>query len=353
MVNVLFVLALALVGGGFYSIYWGIPLIVMERGWTWIIAGSMFASSGFIVFALALIVRALHRLPDHLEAAHPELVPDVEAVAAAAPRTALRPALPDLPGQAPKAPSVPPLVPLKDDEADGVSKPAGEKAPERAVPVRAERDTPIVPPAGRDGAVEPLDERDTRITVSETMAPPPRVPLPLGSRPAQPDEAARTSRIGALFGRVRDRAAPPVPPILPEPAEATADVPIRTERPGPLRPERPDPLRPEPAEPPRPEWPERPEPLRAERPEPRPPAPEPAEEPLEEALDEPVDEPASTPASEAAQAASPTVVGTYTAGSTLYVMYSDGSIEAETATGVLRFASLDALKEHVSKGEMS
>ncbi|MBS7698436.1 MULTISPECIES: hypothetical protein [unclassified Chelatococcus] len=47
----------------------------------------------------------------------------------------------------------------------------------------------------------------------------------------------------------------------------------------------------------------------------------------------------------------PTVVGTYSAGGNLYVMFSDGSIEAETSRGTYRFRSLDELKAYVAASE--
>ena len=45
--------------------------------------------------------------------------------------------------------------------------------------------------------------------------------------------------------------------------------------------------------------------------------------------------------------AEPAVIGRYTSGNTTYVMFADGSIEAETPTGILRFASLADLKVYV------
>ncbi|WP_210485592.1 hypothetical protein [Microvirga antarctica] len=44
------------------------------------------------------------------------------------------------------------------------------------------------------------------------------------------------------------------------------------------------------------------------------------------------------------------VIGTYNSGENKYVMYSDGSIEAETPQGFFRFASLDELKEFIAAG---
>jgi hypothetical protein len=46
----------------------------------------------------------------------------------------------------------------------------------------------------------------------------------------------------------------------------------------------------------------------------------------------------------------PTIVGTYDAGGNHDVMFSDGSIEADTPNGVFRFASLDELKDFIASG---
>ena len=44
------------------------------------------------------------------------------------------------------------------------------------------------------------------------------------------------------------------------------------------------------------------------------------------------------------------VVGTYKSGDNKYVMFSDGSIEAQTPSGVFHFSSLDELKEFIAAG---
>jgi hypothetical protein len=46
--------------------------------------------------------------------------------------------------------------------------------------------------------------------------------------------------------------------------------------------------------------------------------------------------------------ASPQVIGRYAAGASSYVLFSDGSIEAETDTGAMRFATLDDFKSYVA-----
>jgi hypothetical protein len=45
-----------------------------------------------------------------------------------------------------------------------------------------------------------------------------------------------------------------------------------------------------------------------------------------------------------------TIIGTYNSGDNKYVMFSDGSIEAQTPSGTFRFQSLDELKEFIAAG---
>ena len=51
-----------------------------------------------------------------------------------------------------------------------------------------------------------------------------------------------------------------------------------------------------------------------------------------------------------APAEEPTVIGTYSSGGNSYVMFSDGSIQADTPTGAYRFKSLDELKDFIAAG---
>ncbi|GJE50561.1 hypothetical protein GOFOIKOB_3610 [Methylobacterium tardum] len=137
---------------------------------------------------------------------------------------------------------------------------------------------------------------------------------------------------------------------------APASVPLAAEPPKPVEPE-PTPLFPmppvtrdEPAIAPEPESkPEAPQPARAIAPEddlfaaPEEP-PEPKDEPpsLRPSLDT-VPEPDPKPETR-------TVVGRYASGGNTYVMFEDGSIEAETPRGRFTFASLDELKAFVDGG---
>jgi hypothetical protein len=62
--------------------------------------------------------------------------------------------------------------------------------------------------------------------------------------------------------------------------------------------------------------------------------------------------PAATapPALEKPAEASRTIIGTYNSGGNAYVMFSDGSIEADTPTGRYTFQSLDELKDFIAAG---
>lgn len=69
----------------------------------------------------------------------------------------------------------------------------------------------------------------------------------------------------------------------------------------------------------------------------------------------PVDpEPASDPAEQLESAAAGTsIVGRYASGGNSYVMYSDGSIEADTPAGKRRFTSMDELKDFAAANRSS
>lgn len=78
---------------------------------------------------------------------------------------------------------------------------------------------------------------------------------------------------------------------------------------------------------------------------------EPAPEPVRETVREPAyaaAEAAPAPAPEASEPApSSAIIGRYEADETSYIMYADGSIEAQTHSGVYRFASMAELKAFI------
>ena len=77
------------------------------------------------------------------------------------------------------------------------------------------------------------------------------------------------------------------------------------------------------------------------------PEPEPEPEPVAAAEPEPQPEPEPVKASESAPRSD--IIGSYEAHGTHYTMYADGSIDAETAHGVYRFASMEELKRFIER----
>ncbi|HKH95132.1 MAG TPA: hypothetical protein VKA39_01275 [Beijerinckiaceae bacterium] len=227
MVVVLYAVASAMVLGGAAAAIHGYGIIMVERGWTLVIAGAVLASGGAVLAGVAQLgsrVAAIQRDTARLWERFGRLDPA---------------ALPTSPTVSPAPLSLAPRGPV--DLAD-----------------------PPVDPAPEPGMAEP--------TAS-----------PAAEHPAS--------------GRTRPKVAAAPEPLL-------SDVPLRgTTGPGDAPDERPAPA---------------------------------AEASRNDAPPEPSDKPA--------------VVGTYDSGGNHYVMFSDGSIEADTPTGVFRFASLDELKDFIASG---
>src|ERR671917_2509314 len=62
MVLALYVVAGVMVAGGLLAIYSGSDIIVMERGWTMVIAGSVMAASGALLAGIATAVARLQTI---------------------------------------------------------------------------------------------------------------------------------------------------------------------------------------------------------------------------------------------------------------------------------------------------
>ena len=72
-------------------------------------------------------------------------------------------------------------------------------------------------------------------------------------------------------------------------------------------------------------------------------------EQVAEPAPEPHDEVACDEPAEPAPPSTPAILGQYEANGARYTMYVDGSIDAETAHGVYRFASMDELKQFLER----
>ena len=229
MVVALFVVAFAMVVAGMAAIYDGYAIIVMEKGWTKVISGTVAASAGFVLFGITAALAQLKRIGR-----------DLAHVRESAGRL-------DAPFPAPPQPLAGRTAPEVDEALT-----AGALGPAASEPDASGSSSP-------GGAAEPSRQDKAAAVASETPQPDTRAPRLSGS--SEPAFEQRDERA-----------------VGPSGEEPQA---------GPKK---------------------------------------------------PVDAP------------SPTVVGTYSSGGNTYVMYSDGSIQAETPTGRFRFDSLDELKAFIAAG---
>jgi hypothetical protein len=236
MVIALYMFALAMIVGGAAVVAQGYGIILNERGWTMVIAGTVAATGGFVLFGIA-VVAARRRGVERELAALGQRAGRLDAGALA-----------------------PPPLPRRTEPA--VESPRGETLPAERLPAEPQASPP------------PADEGP-----------------PLGDTPER--AVMRAADVIPEPPAAEVEAAPAKPALVAEPT------------PGPA------PAEAAPAEP---------------------------EPPAEEA-------PAPAPAP-----AAPTVIGTYNSGGNSYVMFSDGSIEADTPSGRFRFASLDELKDFIAAG---
>lgn len=255
MVIALYGVAFAMVVGGLAALSQGYGIIMVERGWTMVIAGTTAVAGGAILAGIAYTAAQLVAIQGRLATLGERL------------------------GRADETDFVP-------DTSEGSILPRLAGALKGASPAAlAAAGGDFEPALDRDAArasAQPEKEGD------DAVAEPPRVEPPARVEPVRRSETARPGRIF-------------------EEADVWADEPAKT----PELPPRPDRER---------------SPLRS--------APESATGPRPGASGEPA----------------PTIIGTYDSGGNRYVMYSDGSIEADTPSGVFRFKSLDELKEFIAAG---
>ena len=289
---------------GVYAMASGFPVIEVERGWAMVISGAVLLSGGLVVAALGIVVRTINGLkggfltvaaPSHHDV--PSLAPSVVA-------TPAQQAAEPVPAFAVAAPAV----------AAVLATSAGYGAGHEAAPHEAAE--PHHEPEVREPAVEPVDH-----------VPEDHSPEPVAAEPA-PHEMFERKPFGQGWHEqdfsAFDLDAPhePVAVHTPEPPSAP--------EPHPLEPrEVPSALdHAEPAHEPTPVH-----------------VSEPAPEPVVDHAAEPVADAPSTALETPPNSLS--VIGRYDSDGTSYVMYSDGSIEAQSETGVFRFNSMAELKAFI------
>jgi hypothetical protein len=363
------VLGLLLLGGGSYAIYDGWPYLMIERGVTEVIVGSIAIGTGLIMLSLAWVLRQVRALRQALTTAIVARAeaPPLPAAAIGAVAVAQAAAAPEG-TSAPEAVEAPPspgerdlfgaLVArsLPEQEPVAESEPAAAAAEDvEPLPDMFDEALPAPQPA------EPLVEAEAD-SHEPAETPPSAVEEQSAGGADEQDEfsALRESLAGHLdepaheAGRIEPSFSPEPDPFAA--AEAWMD------RASPRREpwlDHPPVDEPAPVETPAPPWPPRTEApafdAPADEPEAQPAADaveEPAEEAVESVIAEVEPEPAAEPEEEAAPGAPAAsdegVIGAYQVGDAHFTLYADGSIRARTPDGEYSFASMDELKVYLA-----
>ncbi len=393
---------------GIYGLVIGESIIQVERGWATFIAGAVAGAAGLVILAIAALIDRVDQLSSVLSGTQisprdelPDSFPPAPPIFAPVVTQATEPDVQETRDFVPRAPMFRDAPSLRVElapepvvEPAPIVEPAVEAEPEKIERPAALRDFKFVfpplddekpePPSFESApAIEPEPKQFTSLSHDEEKVEP-LVPS---------DKPANRFNLGWLRRNKTDEPLPvrdePAPFVVPEPApQAEAEVIIETfeaslsPQPEPdvepqivpdVMPE-PEP-QPEPDMPPQAEWAPVPEPAPAKTPDPfssdwleralagtdesedTPPpqrfvppsqrralseeAAVPAPEPVAEAEAEAVED---APAADA-----PVEIGRYSANDVAYVMFSDGSITAETAAGTFRFSSLIELKDFIER----
>lgn len=304
MIIALLALAFAMIVGGLLAAFFGWDIVLVERGWTMVIAGSITAASGALLLGIAAAVSKLAQIEHRLSMLRGGFAEDE--------LTATRASTGALAGMGMAGGLAAGQAAAADDEHPDESQPTLPLFEEEE---RRERDEATVSvgewPEDRDAAPiisfpprtvsvspSPSDEEESDLKVPDFL---------LADRDRDDEEEARVAETALDVDLQEKEDREPEPRDLDESDQDVQPVPD-------LEPE----------------------------PEPTPDIEPVAEEDDQEALREeelPFDE--TRP---------PAVIGTYNSGDNKYVMFSNGSIEAQTPSGVFRFQSLEELKEFIAAG---
>lgn len=400
-----FALGTILIVGGVWGIWRGAGYIQLEWGWTSVISGTVAVTGGVLTLAIGCVLRRLDGLQDAVlrgalgvGVGHPAVAAPLEPVAEPMPlgvvsaaSTAGEPSPSTSAGPALQAAEAISLDVLEREERRGVAERA--EAPPRPELRHAEAAASQPPPevfhAADQGPADDMvktagvsDEPELDAAIEELLAEergraPPQPEglvgaasadiqeVPAAAQRSEPEEPLqRSRRWRGLFSRRERRFAstPPADGSAIEPSWERQDEQTTTES--------------EPAAAPE-QMPAQSPPVPADS------IPRTGDDWFDRALsgvdeaDEPADQSAKqtrsrdgaraedgggssyevqpsaveAPPPAAPPPAEPAVIGRYTSGNTTYVMFADGSIEAETPSGILRFASLADLKVYVEGGQ--
>jgi hypothetical protein len=345
MVIALLALAVAMIAGGLVAVVQGYDIVLLERGWTLVISGSVCATGGALLIGLTMVLFRLGRIQaelvrtrDRMGQAQPGLPPSeaLESMPAVssgllARGTGVSSSMPGVDGD--EQPTLP-LFMRRDREDE--NEPAADAAPERdeaPVPTATLPDVPArndnrVPrlnlPRYLFGGRDKREAEEPEAAADEPDFDADEPEFDLGRIARESERKRRAENAGNLV----------FPPVTAEgrAREEAGDREEARDREGARDLE-------EDQEPSRDE----------ERGGDNPPSSVRAVSDTAPARDERKSEPdddgdLSRPESQRS------VVGTYNSGDNRYVMFSDGSIEAETPEGLFRFSSLDELKDFIASG---
>jgi hypothetical protein len=307
MIIALLALAFAMILGGLFAAFFGWDIVLVERGWTMVIAGSVTAASGALLLGIAAAVSKLAKIETRLRQLQSGFGEDAILGAQTSTKDL---SLASLSGglvagkaaaeadEGGRPDEAQPTLPLFEDES--VREASKEEVKTAEWPEEPRVPEPVVPfPPRTSLSPAPSHEEDE---------PDMKVPdFLLAGRARDEDEEPRVIDGADIQQRDLDDRGPEPhqPDERDERQEAAVDIVSDLE-------------------------------------------PETGREPAvtadaetEAEFEDETDSDASRPA---------VVVGTYNSGDNKYVMFSDGSIEAQTPSGVFRFKSLDELKEFIAAG---
>ena len=314
MIIALLALALAMILGGLLAAFFGWDIVLVERGWTMVIAGSITAASGALLLGIAAAVSKLAKIEKGLSGLRAGSGIDEFGVGHRVPG-ALAGA--GLVGGLAAAEAAGAFEESTAEESKDESQPTPPLFEEQE---RRERDEPEDKPVV--AVAEWPEHRDAAPVIP---FPPRTTPVVL---PAE-DEQEQDLKVPDFLLADRQRNDEEGPLV----AEPGLDVEV-FERDDEREPEAQDRDRSD----------EAPESLADIDPEAE--AQRSDEPPAVEADEEAFAENEATSVEEGPA----TIIGTYNSGDNKYVMFSDGSIEAQTPSGTFRFQSLDELKEFIAAG---
>jgi hypothetical protein len=364
MTLVLMAVGLLVTAAGFLTIGFGIPINAFSLGNTLIISGTVATASGLILIGLAAVLSQLRRIAEALRSKAPVRAAEKAEVVTPAPRVSPEPA-PIQPLPTPIQPPLPEPVAAEPPRAPEPRVPEQPFAPEPRFPATASEVSP--------GPLDWLRAKSKPVTtpvppalVPPAMSEPPMVEL-TDEAPLSPRSPQRLSMPAALEAALdpkvwspnRDGGSPE-PRSAPQSAQPMARATPQVE--APREKERFDLVWPDRGAAPAPSEPKleiKPEP----KPEPVPEQREPVLEKREPALDMPLPPiPArpreARPASERRMPEilrkpiaerGPTILKSGVIDGMPYTLYADGSIEAQLPHGMVKFASVDALRSHLEK----